>query len=110
LDGSTGFTPDEIAQVRQHVFFDEHPIDSHDGSPPTMRRFDSDSDMAEAWLRLRSGNAQPADVALLEHELAESRYLQANPDATYRDAHQAANQVSNWESQVPPSTREDYNA
>jgi hypothetical protein len=94
--------------VRQHVFFDEHPIDSHDGSPPTMRRFDSD--MAEAWLRLRSGNAQPADIALLEHELAESRYLQANPNATYREADQAANQVSTWESQVPSSTRKNYNA
>jgi hypothetical protein len=64
--------------------------------------------MADAWLRLRSGRQLPADIALLEHELAESRYYREHPGSTYREAHDAANRVSNWQGQVPAPTREDY--
>jgi hypothetical protein len=49
------------------------------------------------------------DVVLLEHELAESRYWQDNPGATYREAHSAANDVSRWETRIPAPTIEDYN-
>ena len=37
-------------------------------------RFDPNPDMAEAWLRLRSGTHVPQDLLLLEHELAEHNY------------------------------------
>jgi hypothetical protein len=103
LDGSTGFTPDEIAQVRQHVFFDEHPSTR----TTAARRRCAGSIPTPTWPKhgygSDRGNAQPSGIALLDHELAESRYLQSNSGATYRDAHQAANLVSNWEGQVPPS-------
>jgi len=49
LDGSTGFTPEEIQTVKDHVFFDEHPLAGIDGGTVTSR-FDSSPDMAEAWL------------------------------------------------------------
>ena len=65
-------------------------------------------DMAEAWLRLRSGHARPEDVALLEHESAEARYYDIHPGATYEQAHAAANEVSNWQNQIPAPTYEDY--
>lgn len=59
-------------------------------------------------MRLRAGRQRPEDIALLEHELAESRYWQQNPNASYKDAHAAANEVSRWENQIPPSSNEDF--
>jgi hypothetical protein len=71
-------------------------------------RYDPGADMAEAWLRLRSGDYLPQDVTLLEHELAEHNYYVQHPGSTYREAHDAANQVADWGSDIPPSTGEDY--
>ncbi|MEV4754689.1 WXG100 family type VII secretion target [Micromonospora sp. NPDC049559] len=107
LDGSRGFSREEIEQIRQHVFFEEHPLADYDGGV-VHQRYDASPDMAEAWLRLRRGRPLPEDVALLEHELAESRYYRDNPGATYQEAHRAANGVSNWERQIPDPTFEDY--
>ena len=105
--GRTGFSQAEIEQIKNHVFEDLHPLEGNDGGT-VMARFDPNPNMAEAWLRLRSGRARPEDVALLEHELAEARYWQQNPNASYREAHGAANEVSRWENQVPPASNEDY--
>ncbi|WP_158842765.1 hypothetical protein [Saccharothrix deserti] len=106
-DGGTGFSRAEIEQIKNHVFEDLHPLEGQNGGT-VMARFDPNPDMAEAWLRLRSGRARPEDVALLEHELAEARYWQQNPNASYKDAHAAANEVSRWENQIPPVSNEDY--
>jgi uncharacterized protein YukE len=108
IDGSTRFTAQEIEQIRQHVFFDEHPLLDYDTNTVRHARYDASADMAEAWLRLRGGRARPEDVALLEHELAESNYYRDNPGATYSDAHAAANQVSNWQNQIPEPAYESY--
>ncbi|MFI9813555.1 WXG100 family type VII secretion target [Saccharothrix variisporea] len=107
VGGGTGFSRAEIEQIKNHVFEDLHPLEGVDGGT-VMARFDPNPDMAEAWLRLRSGRAQPSDIALLEHELAEARYWQQNPNASYKDAHAAANEVSRWETQIPPASNEDY--
>ncbi|MEV1108196.1 WXG100 family type VII secretion target [Micromonospora sp. NPDC049751] len=107
LDGSQGFSREEIEQIRRHIFVDEHPMDDYAGGI-IHQRYDPSPPMAEAWLRLRRGGALPEDYALLEHELAELRYYRAHPQAAYREAHLAANQVSNWESSIPRPTYEDY--
>ena len=107
LDGSTGFSPGEIDRIRKHIFFEEHPVSDYDGGI-VHRRYDASPDMAEAWLRLRSGYALPEDVALIEHESAEAHFYDAHPGATYEEAHQAANGVSNWQNQIPDPTFEDY--
>lgn len=52
----------------------------------------------------------PEDFRLLEHELAESRYYREHPLADYREAHLAANRVSNWEASIPGPTYEDYSS
>ncbi|WP_229715762.1 WXG100 family type VII secretion target [Mangrovihabitans endophyticus] len=109
LDGSTGFTAAEIDRIRQHIFFEEHPVSDYAGGI-VHQRYDASPDMADAWLRLRSGRARPEDIALLEHELAEARYYDAHPGATYEEAHRAANEVSNWQNQIPEPTYEDYSA
>ncbi|MET7669706.1 WXG100 family type VII secretion target [Micromonospora luteifusca] len=107
LDGSRGFSGEEVAQIRQHIFFDEHPMDDYSGGI-VHQRYDPSPPMAEAWLRLRRGNPMPEDYALLEHELAELQYYRAHPQAAYREAHLAANQVSDWAASIPGPTFEDY--
>jgi hypothetical protein len=102
-----GLTEAEAEQVRQHIFFEEHPLRDDEGGI-AHGRYDASPDMAEAWLRLRSGRQLPEDMALLEHELAESNYYRDHPGATYEQAHTAANQVSNWQNRVPEPTYEDY--
>jgi uncharacterized protein YukE len=107
LDGGRGFTREEIEQIKKHVFDEQHPLANGSGGT-TMGRFDPNADMAEAWLRLRSGRQRPQDVVLLEHELAESRYWQQHPDAPYPEAHRVANETARWENQIPQPTNEDY--
>jgi hypothetical protein len=109
LDGSTGFSADDIAAVKSHVFDESHPLEGADGGV-VQAPFEPNADMAEAWLRLRSGSYKPEDLTLLEHELAEHGYWQQNPEAIYWDAHGAANQVANWQDNIPEPSNEDYNA
>nr|BFE75707.1 hypothetical protein GCM10020092_090080 [Actinoplanes digitatis] len=84
-----------------------HPLSDYGGGV-VHRRYDASPDIAEAWLRLRSGRVQPEDIVLLEHELAEVRYYDAHPGATYEEAHREANRVSDWQNRVPAPTYEDY--
>lgn len=109
LDGSTGFSAEDLQAVKNHVFTEAHPLEGADGGV-VQAPFEPNADMAEAWLRLRSGNYKPEDLTLLEHELAEHGYWQQNPGAIYWDAHAAANGVANWQDVIPPPTNEDYNA
>ncbi|MCM3266147.1 hypothetical protein M3765_19420 [Streptomyces thermoviolaceus] len=107
LDGSVGFTRDEIEAIKKHVFFEEHPLSSVDGGI-VYARYDPNPDMAEAWIRLRSGRHTDADLLLLEHELAEHRYYQANPGSTYAEAHAAATKIADWASNMEAPRRENY--
>jgi len=107
IGGGTGFSLAEIQAIRSHVFFEEHPLLGLDNEI-VMARYDPGADMAEAWLRLRSGIYLPQDLSLLEHELAEHNYYVDHPGSTYREAHDAANQVADWASKRPPPTGEDY--
>ena len=104
--GTTGFTRDEIAQVKQHLMRDEHTLDDYRGGHE-HRQFDASPDIAEAWIRSREGRPLDSDIVLLEHELAESEYEKAHPGATYQEAHEYANQQFNWESNLPGRTGED---
>ncbi|MCD0442365.1 hypothetical protein LO763_01825 [Glycomyces sp. A-F 0318] len=114
---NTGLSREDVLAAKNNVMRDEHPIrDRYDG---TLRhsRFDEDADIAAAWNRLRTGEPSPpheSDLALLHHEVAEAQYFQNNPGAEYAEAHEAANQASNWEQYVNngniPFTREDYTA
>ena len=108
-DGS-GFTHQDVSEIKDHLFRKEHPIQNYETGKIEMRRFDPDEEIADAWIRLRSGNSLPEDRVLLEHELAESRYMRENPSADYREAHQHANQHHNWESQVPLNKRQDIDS
>lgn len=96
---------DEIEQIKNHVFHEEHLLDKY--GEGEMGRFAADGDMAEAWMRLRNGTARDEDYVLLRHEYEESQYMKANPGVGYSEAHNHANGIAKWEDIVPPSTRED---
>ncbi|WP_316573389.1 WXG100-like domain-containing protein [Nocardia canadensis] len=81
-----GFSRSDIEQIKNHVFREEHLLDSYDAG--TMGRFEANPRMAEAWQRLQSGNPHSSDVDLLRHELYESNYMRAN-GPSYKNAHQA---------------------
>ncbi|HLL61914.1 MAG TPA: hypothetical protein VK401_02625, partial [Propionibacteriaceae bacterium] len=93
--GAVGFTPEEITQIRDHLMVQEHLLDDYAGGLE-LRRFDPSAQIAEAWQRLREGTVRDSDIVLLEHELAESTYLQSHPGASYREAHDVANQQFDW--------------
>ncbi|MFE5538743.1 putative T7SS-secreted protein [Streptomyces sp. NPDC056492] len=107
-NGSAGFTQEEVSAVKKHVFDTEHPIVDYETGGVVMRKFDADAEIADAWIRLRSGNALPEDRLLLEHELAELTYLRENPGATYQEAHRVANETYNWHKSGPLNKREDF--
>ncbi|MFE7611643.1 WXG100 family type VII secretion target [Streptomyces celluloflavus] len=107
-DGSTGFSEEEISTIKKHVFDTEHPIEDYETGKVVTRKFDSDPEIADAWIRLRSGNALAEDHILLEHELTELKYLREHPGATYQDAHRVANESYNWQGKVPLNKREDF--
>ncbi|MFQ6329642.1 hypothetical protein ACLMAL_26385 [Nocardia sp. CWNU-33] len=106
-DNGAHFTHDDVQQIKNHLFREEHPIQDYDGSV-AHRRYDADPDIAEAWIRLRSGRPDPADIVLLEHELAKSNYYRDNPGALYQEAHAHANVDHNWAQVAAPRSGERY--
>lgn len=88
----------DIRAAVDHVFHREHLLGGGVYGPPRAGRFDADTPNAEAWMRLRQGEATPNDLVMLRHEVAEAAYEAAHPGATYREAHAHANTIANWES------------
>jgi hypothetical protein len=64
--------------------------------------------MAAAWIGLCSGRAQPADVVLLEHELAECHCLKEYTGSTYQGVRGHVNESANWDRVKPAADDEDY--
>jgi len=61
------------------------------------RRFDPDYDIAVSWQRLIEGkNIQEMDRVLLNHELMESRLMNTQ-GLSYRDAHEMATELYNYQ-------------
>ncbi|MCE7082314.1 hypothetical protein LZF96_19740 [Streptomyces sp. ST2-7A] len=82
-----GFTPDQVRQIKKHLFEDEHLLDSY--GEARVGKFDSNPRIAEAWVRLRNGNPHSSDIDLLRHELYESNHMRETGSNSYKEAHQA---------------------
>jgi hypothetical protein len=81
---NTGRTEAEIRQIKNHIFHEQHRLSRG------VRRFDADPQIAAAWQRLQTGVRNADDLALLEHELAESMLMKAG--MSQQAAHAAAAQ------------------
>lgn len=90
---NTGFSEEEIRQIRRHIFFEKHKL--YDG----YGMLSPDYDMAVAWLRLRSGKFLDRDITLLRHELLESQ-LEKKYNLTISEAHARATAQYDWAQQL----------
>lgn len=97
IDGSRGFSREEILLAKNNVMRHEHPIQDMETKKIKHRLFDSDPEIASAWIRLQKGEHIEYDTLLLEHEIAEARFWEQNPRATYSEAHKAATEVADWD-------------
>ena len=88
---NTGIKPQNIAKVKNHLFFDKHLLDRYVdfGIPAEFKTFDSDMEIANSWARLESGNFTETDMQLLRHETAEAWYMRRNGPG-YTVAHNVA--------------------
>ncbi len=79
---NTGMPEWKVGRIKEHVFFNEHILDSG------LNRFDPDPDpdIADAWYRLTSGNYNQNDINLLNHEYFESKFERFYK-TDYRTAH-----------------------
>ncbi|WP_051877337.1 putative T7SS-secreted protein [Streptomyces natalensis] len=82
-----GFSRPDIAQIKSHLFEEEHLLDGYGESYTS--RFDANPRIAEAWMRLKNGDPHPADIDLLRHERYESNYMRNTGNPSYQQAHQA---------------------
>jgi hypothetical protein len=79
---ATGRSEAEVAQIKNHLFMDEHRLTSG------LRRFDPDPQIASAWSRLQAGTHSAQDLAILQHEAEELMLMKAG--LSQKAAHAAA--------------------
>lgn len=79
---ATGRSEAEIAQIKSHLFRDEHELTAG------LRRFDPDPQIASAWTRFQAGTHSAQDLALLQHEAEELMLMSAG--LSQKAAHAAA--------------------
>ena len=92
----------EVRQVLDHVFVEEHLLeDRYSGAGTVVARFDPNADRIDAFRRLESGGAHPADHVLIRHELIESGHMRADPTLTYEKAHDMTTEQG-WDWTAPP--------
>ncbi|GAB5096255.1 hypothetical protein YK56LOC_19710 [Caballeronia sp. HLA56] len=83
ISKNTGMSESSIARIKDHVFFNEHRIES------VLQRFDADPGIVNSWNRLTVGDWVESDLSLLQHERFESKF-ESIFETDYRTAHDAA--------------------
>ena len=84
-----GFKADNIKNVKDHVFYNEHDLDRYGPDQIEHKRFDPTLSQALAWKRLESGIHTQDDVTWIKHECAE-RHHELKYDSGYSEAHDRA--------------------
>jgi len=87
---NAGFSVEEIASVKDHVFYKEHDLGGD-----KKERFASDYDMAQSWQRLIDGKQiEVHDLVLLKHELLEIDFMRKG--YSQQEAHDLTNLTFNY--------------
>ncbi len=84
-----GFKADNIKNVKDHVFYNEHDLDRYGPDEIERKRFDATLEQALAWKRLEAGIHKQDDVTWIKHECAE-RHHELKYDSGYSEAYQRA--------------------
>lgn len=90
---NTGWTTEDIATVKNHLFLDSVLKDEGYGL------LDPTYEIAVAWERLIAGNYYECDILLLRHELFEAtyyNYFHSINGCTLRDAHNLTSLFYDW--------------
>ena len=69
-----GFKADNIKNVKDHVFYNEHDLDRYGPDEIEHKRFDATLEQALAWKRLETGTFTQDDVTWINHEYAERHH------------------------------------
>jgi hypothetical protein len=86
---NTGFSIDQIREIREHIFINEHNLGDGD-----FGRFIPNYRMGQAWQRMEQGKGTNIDIMLLNHELYEKRLMDQGYD--YITAHAKAHEKFPW--------------
>jgi hypothetical protein len=84
-----GFKADNIKNVKDHVFNNEHDLDRYGPDEIEHKRFDATLEQALAWKRLEAGIHTQDDITWIKHECAE-RHHELKYDSGYSEAHERA--------------------
>jgi len=71
--GNLGFKADNIKDVKDHIFYNEHDLDHYGPDEIEHKRFDATLEQALAWQRLEAGTHTSDYITWIKHECAESR-------------------------------------
>lgn len=83
-----GFKADNIKNVKDHVFYNQHDLDRHGGAIE-RKQFDSNIQQALSWKPLEIGTHTEDDVTWIKHECAE-RHHELKYASAYNEAHNRA--------------------
>lgn len=84
-----GFKADNIKNVKDHVFYNEHDLDRYGPDQIEQKRFDATLEQALAWKRLETGTHTQDDITWMKHECAE-RHHELKYGSGYSEAHNRA--------------------
>ena len=84
-----GFKADNIKNVKDHVFYNEHDLDRYSPDQIERKQFDPNLQQALAWKRLETGTHTQDDVTWIKHECAE-RHHELKYGSDYNEAHNRA--------------------
>ena len=87
---SSGLTKEEVAKVRNHLFFAKHNLEKG------FVRFDESAEIANAWEALEQGRPSDLDIMMIKHELEELTIMEQY-GYSYDKAHLLANRKYPWE-------------
>jgi hypothetical protein len=89
IASNLGFKADNIKNVKDHIFYNEHDLDSYAAEEIEHKRFDATLPQALAWKRLEAGTHNQDDVTWIKHECAE-RHYELKHNSGYSKAHERA--------------------
>ena len=83
------FKADNIKNIKDHVFYNEHDLDRYGPNEIEHKRFDATLEQALSWKRLEAGTHTQDDVTWIKHECAE-RHHELKYGSGYSEAHERA--------------------
>jgi hypothetical protein len=89
IASNLGFKADNIKNVKDHVFYNEHDLDRYGPNEIEHKRFDATLEQALSWKRLEAGTHTQDDVTWIKHECAE-RHHELKYGSGYSEAHNRA--------------------